>query len=160
MIVSLPTLRHHDKRERLQPQQAEHPKETKKHARTWDTGRAKKHVCACACMCARVRVSACVCACACVCMCMCAPVHMCICACAHPRAFPCSSPSGCQASPRWTTCGGCTWAPTPQRLARRVPGEQLQEMLFHSTTGSFPAYEPGSQDCVCLGLLSGYPWRS
>lgn len=51
MMGSLPTLRHHDKRERLQQQQqqAEHPNETKKHARTRDTGRAKKRVCACAC---------------------------------------------------------------------------------------------------------------
>lgn len=74
MIVSLPTVRHHDKRERLQGQQAEHPKETKKHARTWDIGRAKKPVCACACMRARVRVSACVCACACTCASACVRV--------------------------------------------------------------------------------------
>ncbi|CAN0307984.1 unnamed protein product [Rangifer tarandus platyrhynchus] len=56
MIVSFRALRHHDKRERPQRQQAKHPKETKKHARTWDPGRAKKRVCACACVCTRAPV--------------------------------------------------------------------------------------------------------
>lgn len=60
MIVSLGALRHHDKRERLQRQQAEHPKETKKPARTWDPGRARKRVCACACVCVRAHARGCV----------------------------------------------------------------------------------------------------
>ena len=35
-----------------------------------------------------------------------------------------SRPPGRRASPRSTTCEGCTWEPTPRRSARPVPGER------------------------------------
>ena len=56
-IVSLRALRHHDKREKLRRQQAQHRKETKKRARTWDPGRARS-VCAHAHVCAGARADA------------------------------------------------------------------------------------------------------
>ncbi|KAM5230832.1 mediator of RNA polymerase II transcription subunit 16 isoform 7-T24 [Hipposideros larvatus] len=64
--------------------------------------------------------------------CGCTLARLLLCLAAPP---PCSwmASSGHQASPRWTTCGGCTWAPTPRRSARSAPGAAVSPCSSHPT---------------------------